>query len=82
MDEADTTPDAGDAPAETHRRGPADDRPAVADGGDEGASDETSASADRMRDVSHAPPHGDGTNDVWSRGDAAGDRNEPTRTDE
>jgi len=23
----------------------------------------------RMRDVSHTPPNGDGTNDVWARGE-------------
>jgi|GEM_PF-5325099 len=23
----------------------------------------------RMRDVSHTPPHGEGTNGIWTRGD-------------
>jgi hypothetical protein len=27
------------------------------------------ADAARMRDVSHTPPNGDGTNGIWARGD-------------
>jgi len=42
------------------------------DGADDARDERT-----RMRDVSHTPPHGDGTNEVWSRGDA--DEEPPVR---
>ncbi|MFC7174095.1 hypothetical protein ACFQL0_13545 [Haloplanus litoreus] len=71
-----THSDADDALAETYRRGPNDGRRAVTDG----AGDEEPAA--RMRDVSHTPPHGEGTNDVWSRGEEAADRDADDENDE
>jgi hypothetical protein len=67
-------PDADEALAAAHRRGP-ERRPVTDGAGDpdpERRSDEGDADPEatvRMRDVSHTPPHGDGTNEVWSRGD-------------
>ncbi|MGM0591608.1 MAG: hypothetical protein ACQETI_08285 [Halobacteriota archaeon] len=53
-DVAHTHPYTGETFGQVYRRGPV-----VADGGEEPA----------MVDVDHTPPHGDGTNDVWARGD-------------
>ncbi|WP_251343274.1 hypothetical protein [Haloplanus halophilus] len=41
-------------------------------------SDAGDESTGRMRDVSHTPPHGEGTNGVWSRGDEAARPDERT----
>ena len=66
-----THSDADGALTETYRRGPTGERRPVTDGGD--ADEEPTA---RMRDVSHTPPHGQGTNDVWARGDEAAARDD------
>jgi hypothetical protein len=69
MDAVDHTHPAQDAVADAYRRGRTGLR---ADGS--GEEPEVGADADdgaRMRDVSHTPADGEGTNDVWSRGDDA-----------
>jgi hypothetical protein len=56
------------AVAGAYRRGRHADAGLRADGsGEESETDDR----ERMRDVSHTPADGEGTNDVWSRGDDA-----------
>jgi len=65
MGAVDHTHPAQDAVTDVYRRG----RTALrADGS--GRDDADDADATRMRDVSHTPPDGDGTNDVWARGES------------
>lgn len=47
---------------DVYRRGPA-----VADGGEN--RDDRDDAADEMSDVDHTPREGEGTNEVWTRGD-------------
>ncbi|XVH31377.1 hypothetical protein ACNS7O_13420 [Haloferacaceae archaeon DSL9] len=60
-----THPYTGETFSEVYRRGPA-----MADGGEERQPAQESTDDETMADVDHAPPHGDGANDVWARGDA------------
>jgi hypothetical protein len=69
MDAVDHTHPAQDAVADAYRRGRHADAGLRADGS--GEEPETDAETPRMRDVSHTPADGEGTNDVWSRGDDA-----------
>jgi hypothetical protein len=57
------------AVASAYRRGLSADAGLRADGAGEESDDDTDAEAPRMRDVSHAPADGDGTNGVWARGE-------------
>ena len=43
----------------------------AADGGRRDAEDERDVEDEQLRDVSHAPTHGEGANRVWNRGDEA-----------
>ncbi|MFB6102756.1 MAG: hypothetical protein ABEJ73_09335 [Haloplanus sp.] len=52
--------------ADQATRNESDDARPVTDGS--AATDDPTDGA-RMRDVSHTPPHGAGTNGVWTRGD-------------
>ena len=65
MDAVDHTHPAQDAVTDAYRRGRTGLR---ADG-----SGEDPATDARMRDVSHTPADGEGTNDVWSRGTESAD---------
>jgi hypothetical protein len=81
METVDHTHPAQDAVADVYRRGRTGLR---ADGGEDAETD-TDAGPDartRMRDVSHTPTDGDGTNEVWARGDGDTHRVEDPDDDE
>jgi hypothetical protein len=60
-----THPETGETFGHVYRRGPA-----VADGGETPTDESTEATPEEtMADVAHTPPHGDGANEVWKRGD-------------
>ena len=70
MDAVDHTHPAQDAVTDAYRRGRHADAGLRADGsGEESEADDH----ERMRDVSHTPADGEGTNDVWSRGTESAD---------
>jgi hypothetical protein len=63
MDAVDHTHPTQDGVAEAYRRGRGADG-LIADGSGDDAD-----AADPMREVSHTPPVGEDTNDIWARGD-------------
>jgi len=71
MDAVDHTHPAQDAVADAYRRGRQSLRA-------DGAGEESDADDARMRDVSHTPVDGDGTNGVWARGET----DQPARDDD
>jgi hypothetical protein len=76
IESVDHTHPAQESVTDAYRRGRTGLR---ADGGEDA---ETDADRARMRDVSHTPPDGDGTNEVWARGDGDTQRVEDPDDDE